>query len=490
MEVVIDGVRFVPETAAPEASWREAMREPGERIGVAVTTMNRPHFLADTLPKIVENSPENAVIVVVDDGSKDPVEIPDVGREVILHRFPENRGVAAAKNKCIELLMSRGVEHLFLFDDDTYPTRPDWWVPYVASPVPHLQYQFESGPNHWAIREVKRDEQHRVFNLSRGAMLYMTAGVVREIGGFHCAFGKRGRFHENFSIRANRAGLTPHPFMDVIAPAIYCRDQEEKGITSADHRAHMIWKVVAEYSEDKLPLYAEYHEDPVPVLVPRRADGGHRDKIWDLIKLAHWSKLDGYRVVEGHHVEGPLFNRAAAINTAARIAGNWSVAVIADSDIFLDRKQIDKAVAAARETGRLVAAFNEVRYLSEVVTSTMLRNKNLDVNSRLYKSVRTASETQSMCPAVPRSVFEAVGGFDPGYRGWGGEDNAFWHSATIVSGEPVRIPGPVYHMWHPPATQKREDRYKDPDYVRNWDRWCEFKKVKTVEEMRAFRRYE
>src|SRR5690606_35609349 len=160
---VIDGVRFAPEGTTSESAWQEAMRTPGESIGSAVTTLNRPRVLADTLPKIVDNSPEKAVIVVVDDRSNTPVEPPAATREVILHRFPENRGTPVAKNKCLEILMSRGVEHLFLFDDDTYPTRPDWWVPYVASPVQHLQYQFEAGPDHWSIREIARDAQHRVF---------------------------------------------------------------------------------------------------------------------------------------------------------------------------------------------------------------------------------------------------------------------------------------------------------------------------------------
>src|SRR5690606_5731293 len=155
-----------------------------------------------------------------------------------------------------------------------------------------------------------------------------------------------------------------------ISPGIYCRDQDEKGITSLDHRAYSIWKLV---DEGRLPLYAEYHEDPVPILVPRRADGGHRDRVWDVLKEAHWGNLDGYRVVEGHHIEGPLFNRAAAINTAARIAGNWSVAVIVDGDVFIPREQVDKAVADARATGRVVAAFNEIRYLAEAATNAVLR---------------------------------------------------------------------------------------------------------------------
>src|SRR5690606_4188457 len=141
-----------------------------------------------------------------------------------------------AKNKCIELLHERGVEHFFLFDDDTFPTASDWWVPYVASPSPHLQYQFEDAPDHWPIREIRRDNQHRVFDCSRGPMLYFARAVGEVCGGFHCAFGQRGGNHEDFSLRVQSPGLTPHPFMDVINAQLHCRDEDGERFTSTDHR--------------------------------------------------------------------------------------------------------------------------------------------------------------------------------------------------------------------------------------------------------------
>src|SRR5690606_34087100 len=167
----------------------------------------------------------------------------------------------------------------------------------------------------------------------------------------------------------NAAGLTEHPFMDVISPALKCRDEDEKGITSADHRKHLLWRHVYRGS---LPLYAEFREHPIPVLVPRRDDHGERDKLWEFVKGKVWPTYDGYQVVEGHHVSGP-FNRSEAINTAARIAGNWDVAVIADGDAWVPKEQLDAAVKMARETGRLVSAFTEVWMLPEATTHGLLR---------------------------------------------------------------------------------------------------------------------
>src|SRR5690606_10124331 len=99
MDVVIDGVRYTP----------------GSRIGVGITTHNRPEIFAKTLAEMRKHLPPGAKLVVVDDASKEPVAEAD-------YRFEENAGIARAKNKCLELL--DGCEHIFLFDDDCYPRCP------------------------------------------------------------------------------------------------------------------------------------------------------------------------------------------------------------------------------------------------------------------------------------------------------------------------------------------------------------------------------
>jgi len=474
-DVVINGIRYIPESSF-SAPW---FSKPSEipRIGIAITTFNRPEMLQRTIQEMEGKLPEGSVLVVVDDGSPKPVTVPEGW---VLHRFGVNRGTPAAKNKCIELLYEAGVEHFFLFDDDCYPTSGDWWVPYVVSPAKHLQFQFETAPDHWPIREIRRDNQHRVFDLSRGPMLYFTREVVDEIGGFHNAWGKRGGFHECFSRRANRAGLTEHPFMDVINPQLRCRDQDESGITSADHRKHLLWRQV---DGDSLPLYAEFREQPIPVLVPRRDDNGHRDELWRYVKTRIWPDYKDFRVVEGYHVVGP-FNRSEAINTAAHIAGNWDVAVVADGDAWVPEEQLKAAVKKSRETGCVVSAFTELWCLNEATTKQLLKNPKRP--AKVPRPTQVKRDHRSICIVVPRVVFEAVGGFDEGYRSWGGEDDAFWHAATLASGEPLRVSGAAYHLWHPPAST-REERAEDPLYIRNWNRWLRFKKLKSIEDVKRFK---
>ena len=87
------------------------------KIGIGLTTHNRPEVLEKSLAEHRKFLPEVAVLVVVDDASHPPAKAPGA----TLFRFPHNAGIAAAKNKCIELLMDAGCTHFFLFDDDSWP---------------------------------------------------------------------------------------------------------------------------------------------------------------------------------------------------------------------------------------------------------------------------------------------------------------------------------------------------------------------------------
>jgi hypothetical protein len=84
----------------------------------------------------------------------------------------------------------------------------------------------------------------------------------------------------------------------------------------------------------------------IPVIVPRRADGGRRDQLFEFVR--NWYAEQGYTVVEGHHNDG-LFSRSAAINGALAEL-DWEVCVIADGDVILGSgDQVDKAVDLATE---------------------------------------------------------------------------------------------------------------------------------------------
>ena len=49
----------------------------------------------------------------------------------------------------------------------------------------------------------------------------------------------------------------------------------------------------------------------------------------------------------------------------------------------------------------------------------------------------------------PRAAFEAIGGYDPRFRGWGGEDTAAIAAMDTLWGEHTMLVHPLYHLHHP-----------------------------------------
>lgn len=86
-------------------------------VSVIVPTRNRPHSLPQALRSALEQTYANIEIVVIDDASTPPAEVPDDPR-IRLVRVEERLGGAGAKNEGMR--RARGEYLSFLDDDDVY----------------------------------------------------------------------------------------------------------------------------------------------------------------------------------------------------------------------------------------------------------------------------------------------------------------------------------------------------------------------------------
>lgn len=225
-------------------------------IGIGVTSHNRHDVTRETLERIRHYLPPDAKLVVVDDAS---VVAPDFHVD---YRFERNVGIAQAKNKCLELL--NGCDHVFLFDDDTYPCKESWWRPYVESPEAHLMYTFIDFADGRSLGDtvvVHKDASHIAYSHARGCMLYFKRRALDAVGGFDPAFGKWGWEHINLSDRIHAAGLTTFPYMDIRERTIYSSDEYRSVRTTVagDKRNTCISRNGALYKQRKgLPYYVDY----------------------------------------------------------------------------------------------------------------------------------------------------------------------------------------------------------------------------------------
>ena len=196
------------------------------KIGIAISSRNRPDVLAKALEHHKKHLPKGAKLIVVDDASD-----MDVGG--LDYVFPHNAGIASAKNKCIELL--EGCDHFFLWDDDCFPIVDDWHLPYINSGIKHLSFTFPSLSNGRPNGRRLMWTRNGLSNYTKpcGCMLYFTKEVVETIGGFDPDYVQWGVEHLDFSIRAYNARLTPHKYLDVANSTKLFHSMDREGTAKA-----------------------------------------------------------------------------------------------------------------------------------------------------------------------------------------------------------------------------------------------------------------
>ncbi len=182
----------------------------------------------------------------------------------------------------------------------------------------------------------------------------------------------------------------------------------------------------------------------VRVAVPRRPDGGRRDELWAFCRSWWGERFPDWEIVCAD-VEG-VFNRGAAINRAAE--GEWDVLVVLDADVVAEAPQVAEAVERAASTGRLTLAYDNYAALDRSMSNRVLSGFNGQWVSRPSP---VAKSHCSSIVVVARQLWEAIGGFDERCTGWGYDDTILTHVARVLCGGIERVPGTVYHLWHPPS---------------------------------------
>ena len=197
-------------------------------LGVAISTHNRYDMFKANYGIWLDNMPDGAILIVVDDCSDTPVK-------EATFRFNDNVGVARTKNKCLELLYEAGVDDFFLVDDDCYPILKDWYKPYIQHKEPHLMAIFTGFGNQTAsIKEIYRDYKTVAYNGVRGYFLYYKRIVLDTVGGFDTDFGRYWGEHTDLTNRIHNAGLTTYRSMDVpnSERLIYSMDSNQEVVST------------------------------------------------------------------------------------------------------------------------------------------------------------------------------------------------------------------------------------------------------------------
>lgn len=207
----------------------------------------------------------------------------------------------------------------------------------------------------------------------------------------------------------------------------------------------------------------------ISFLIPYR-DGPGRGSLLNYVHRALKEDWPNAEIIVSGGSPSGVFNRSAARNAAADQA-RGTVYVFVDADSIAPVDQVGLAIAAAGANGW---AFPYDRYYS--LTKEFSEAKMdaggapLFLGDKDYEFVFPGPDQVDRPPsvggmvAVHRDVFEQVGGYDERFTGWGFEDRAFALALEGLLGPASRIPGPLYHLWHPAP---EEECFGQPNLVGN-----------------------
>ena len=142
-------------------------------------------------------------------------------------------------------------------------------------------------------------------------------------------------------------------------------------------------------------------------------------------------------------VKADAFAKAADVDA--------DVLVIADADCLVTRGALAQTVADARREGYAVPAKTVHRLTPDASDLVRASDPCDDPDPRLPREGTHHLLAGGGIVAVARDLWVEVGGFDPRFTGWGGEDFSLGCALYALTGRyPRRQPGVLWHLWHPP----------------------------------------
>ena len=145
------------------------------------------------------------------------------------------------------------------------------------------------------------------------------------------------------------------------------------------------------------------------------------------------------------------FERALALNAAQAVAAG-ELMLWHDNDLLLPPGFIARAAQELRERSLdFLTPYTAVRYLSAADSQQVMQGTAHPADCQPLNVLRSGVDASGGIGLVRRDFLQRHGGFVEGFRGWGGEDNAWNHKVALLgrSACTLRQDQPVHHLYHP-----------------------------------------
>ena len=200
----------------------------------------------------------------------------------------------------------------------------------------------------------------------------------------------------------------------------------------------------------------------ISLIVPFRPDDEGRSEAWSwLERYWRWSLPGAELLVTDDG--GTPFSKTCSVNAAAAQAAG-DVLVVMDADAYLNANIIIACAEHVRLNRSWWIPYRAMWRLKRVITQQLLA-KDPEAPMRLVlpppdwedvqgeekaKTWAYAARTHgALCQVIPAAGFREVGGMDPRFRGWGGEDSSFAFALdTLWAPRSLNDSVDAAHLWH------------------------------------------
>lgn len=154
------------------------------KVGLGITTYNRPEYFAQSIVSAIKASPD--FLVVYNDGSTKAYEeeYEKVKDNCEIIHEEKNKGVAVAKNTLLKRLLELGCDHIFLMEDDIIIKSPRVFDRYIAAGLKlglqHLNFAHHGPANQKGYEYT--DGVIDYYPHCVGAFSYYTRECLEEVG--------------------------------------------------------------------------------------------------------------------------------------------------------------------------------------------------------------------------------------------------------------------------------------------------------------------
>lgn len=181
--------------------------------------------------------------------------------------------------------------------------------------------------------------------------------------------------------------------------------------------------------------------------------------IWDWVR--RWINTNYDLPLFSSDSPGDVFSPSAARNRAARLAGDWDVAVFHDSDTIAHPDAVAQAIDKASNSMQMVVAADSHMYCDRISSQRIMESGDpAFARPNTFDEHGIYAKPCSGVFAVNRDLFERVGGYVETLTGWGYEDLVFLQMCGIFGDGNTWIDGHItLHLWHPPADRDMDTQF-------------------------------